>query len=66
MNCVIIYLGNGKYISLHVPSSSFWYFLEVSHSVMPNSLQPHWTIVCQAPLILEFSSQEYWSGLPFD
>ena len=24
-----------------------------------------WTITCQAPLSLEFSRQEYWSGLPF-
>ena len=24
-----------------------------------------WTGVCQAPLSMEFSRQEYWSGLPF-
>ena len=24
-----------------------------------------WTIVCQAPLSMEFSRKEYWSGLPF-
>ena len=24
-----------------------------------------WTIVCQGPLSMEFSKQEYWSGLPF-
>ena len=24
-----------------------------------------WTIGCQAPLSMEFSRQEYWSGLPF-
>ena len=24
-----------------------------------------WTVVLQAPLSLEFSRQEYWSGLPF-
>ena len=24
-----------------------------------------WTVACQAPLSLEFSSQEYWSRLPF-
>ena len=24
-----------------------------------------WTIAHQAPLSMEFSSQEYWSGLPF-
>ena len=24
-----------------------------------------WTAACQAPLSIEFSRQEYWSGLPF-
>ena len=24
-----------------------------------------WTVACQAPLFMEFSRQEYWSGLPF-
>ena len=24
-----------------------------------------WTVDCQAPLPMEFSRQEYWSGLPF-
>ena len=24
-----------------------------------------WTLVCQAPLSMEFSRQEYWNGLPF-
>ena len=24
-----------------------------------------WTVVCQAPLSMEFSRQEYWSGLSF-
>ena len=24
-----------------------------------------WTVACQAPLSMEFSRQEYWSGLPF-
>ena len=23
-----------------------------------------WTVACQAPLFVEFSKQEYWSGLP--
>ena len=30
-----------------------------------NSLQPQWTIACQAPLSVGFPRQEYWSGLPF-
>ena len=24
-----------------------------------------WTVACQVPLSMEFSRQEYWSGLPF-
>ena len=24
-----------------------------------------WTVACQAPLLMGFSRQEYWSGLPF-
>ena len=34
----------------------------VSCSVMSNSLWFPWTVVCQAPLFMEFSRQEYWSG----
>ena len=36
----------------------------VSHSVMFNSVTP-WIAICQAPLSMGFSRQEYWSGLPF-
>ena len=33
---------------------------------MSDSLQPRELYVaCQAPLSMEFSRQEYWSGLPF-
>ena len=24
-----------------------------------------WTVACQAPLSMGFSTQEYWSGVPF-
>ena len=24
-----------------------------------------WTVVCQAPLSMEFSRQGYWNGVPF-
>ena len=34
-------------------------------SVMSNSLSLHCTVACQALLFMEFSRQEYWSGLPF-
>ena len=36
----------------------------VSSSVVFDSATP-WTVACQAPLSMEFSRQEYWSGLPF-
>ena len=29
------------------------------------ALATPWTVVCQAPLSMGFSRQEYWSGLPF-
>ena len=35
-----------------------------TRSVMFDSATP-WTVACQAPLSMEFSRQEYWSGLPF-
>ena len=36
----------------------------ISCSVMSHSATP-WTVACQAPLSMEFSRHEYWSGLPF-
>ena len=35
----------------------------LSRSVVADSLPP-WPLACQAPLSMEFSRQEYWSGLP--
>ena len=32
---------------------------------MSNSFATPWTVAHQAPLPMEFSRQEYWSGLPF-
>ena len=34
-------------------------------SVMSNSFATPWAVAHQAPLFMEFSRQEYWSGLPF-
>ena len=36
----------------------------VSCSVVSKSEAP-WIVACQVPLSMEFSRQEYWSGLPF-
>ena len=43
-----------------------WYCVCV-HSclVMSDSLWPHEIVAHQAPLSMEFSTQEYWDGLPF-
>ena len=35
-----------------------------SYSVVSDSATP-WTVACQAPLSMELSWKEYWSGLPF-
>ena len=35
----------------------------LSHSVVSDSATP-WTVAHQVPLSMEFSRQEYWSGLP--
>ena len=39
----------------------------ISCSVVSDSATPRtvWTVACQASLSMEFSRQEYWSGLPF-
>ena len=29
------------------------------------TLETPWTVACQAPLAMEFSRQEHWSGWPF-
>ena len=34
-------------------------------SFMSDSFATPWTMACQALLSMEFSRQEYWSGLPF-
>ena len=36
-------------------------YMSESHSVVSDSATP-WTIAHQAPLSMEFSRQEYWSG----
>ena len=35
----------------------------VSHTVVSDSAIP-WTVALQAPLFMDFSRQEHWSGLP--
>ena len=47
---------------LHCKYSSV--YVCVSHLAVSNSVNP-WTVAHQAPLSMEFSRQEYQSGLPF-
>ena len=37
----------------------------VTQFCQSDSFQPPWTVAPKAPLSMEFSRQEYWSGLPF-
>ena len=39
--------------------------LLLNHSVMFDSFVTPWTVAHQAPLSVEFSRQEHWSGLSF-
>ena len=48
-----------------VPRSSHWkVIMKVCRTVASDSAIP-WTVARQAPLSMEFSRLEYWSGLPF-
>ena len=48
---------------LRSPSIRMCHSAMLSHSVVSNSLQTPWTIAHQAPLSMELSRQQYWSGL---
>ena len=51
-------------VSVKIPKGAFWFeMLMLNCSVMSDSLRPH--VARQAPLSMEYSRQEYWSGLPF-
>ena len=57
-------------ISLLIHAISFLiYYIRkvrsVSHSVVSQLFAIQWTVALQAHLSMEFSRQEYWSGLPF-
>ena len=49
-------------LTLHI---YIYLLLLFSHSVVSDSFATPWIVACQAPLSMEFSRQEYWSGLPF-
>ena len=51
----------GKSLMSHFPEGPC---AVLSRSVVSDSVTP-WTAVCQAPLSMGFSRQEYWNELPF-
>ena len=66
----------GGFLTTGPPGRSLFFFFLVLplYCYQPISLHPHvhmlshvtpWTAACQAPLSMDFSRQEYWSGLPF-
>ena len=51
----------------NIPGYTFYPYV-TNECVLSGSVQPFaipWTVACQAPLSMGFSSKEYWSGLPF-
>ena len=51
-----------KNVNMHYPSRKESEEKSLSHVRL---FETPWTIAHQAPLSMEFSRQEYWSGLPF-
>ena len=41
------------------------FIVYMSTQSCPTLCNPMHCVACQAPLFMEFSRQEYWSGLPF-
>ena len=39
-----------------------WFHVKVKVAKLCLSLATPWTVVCQAPLSMDFSRPEYWSG----
>ena len=56
----LIFVVNHLFISLR---SLKWSKVKWSRSVVSDSATP-WTVAYQAPPSMEFSRQDYWSGLP--
>ena len=64
-----------KYYVDYLNIRFFFFFFSSTSLLLPTvTLHPHahmlshvnpWTAACQAPLSMDFSRQEYWSGLPF-
>ena len=68
--CVNLLWASKHYIfHIYIYTKFFFFFFNIynvclSCSVMFDSVTS-WTVACQAPLFMEFSRQECWSGLSF-
>ena len=58
-------LYNTRNIANHFIKTILFVIFAFSHYFMSDFFPTPWTVACQARLSLEFSRQEYWSGLPF-
>ena len=69
----VLHQGNGCRRIFEKGKSSVFMFVQRAMclgvcsvaSVMSRLFAALWTVALQAPLSMEFSRQEYWSGLPF-
>lgn len=59
--CVYVYIHTHVYTHIHTHTHKF---LHVKSLLLCPSLTL-WTIGCQVPLAIDFSSQGYWSRLPY-
>ena len=50
-----------EFLTWFLVEARFFVVQSLSHSQL---FATSWTASCQAPLSMEFSKQEYWSGLP--
>ena len=58
----LIWLGA---LTLHCPELERTWKMKVKSLSRVQLFETPWTVAYQAPLSMEFSRQEYWSGLPF-
>ena len=75
MDCVCVYVHTHTHTHMYTRTYTHTPFLEVGTEGLRRDIcmlsrchvqlcNPMDCIVCQAPLSMEFSRQEYWSGLP--
>ena len=66
MFCLSI-LSRALQIFIHIYVSKYIYIYGSGGLVAKSCLTPAipWTVACQPPLLMQFSRQQHWSGLPF-